>query len=804
MKKQLTILLMIVSVMFNYSVLVEQAYADTNVGGNISTDTTWTLVDSPYIVTDTVQVLENVKLTIEPGVVVKFNTSTGLNITGELIAIGTESQNIIFTSNQSTPQAGDWGNIIFNTSATGSNFDSNNNYINGSIIKYTKITYAGGWDGKPSINSIKSSLFIDNNIFEYNSGGAILVHNRSIITNNTIRNNGPSLTNPLDDYYAIKLFFNNIPSTEIKYSLINGNNITGNAGGIMLSNWTNVYVTNNTITNNRSGIFIGGTNLKIIKNIITNNYWHGVWYGASYTMSSSGNIIQYNNIKNNRTGIVLKDYDDSSNFVDITKNNIYNNINKDFTNKLSCNADINIPNNYWGTIDSVVIDTNIEDYYDYTDMWPLLGKVNYISFETTELNFTDVVTPTFPIITPTFTPTCTSWTYSDWSACQSDETKSRTITSSSPNDCFGGNPILTQSCEYTLPVCTSWTYSDWGTCTNGQQTRAITSSQPANCAGGNPILNQSCDSTPLCEENNWTSTLSPIICPSNGQQTKTWSKIGQCQEGISHPAEEAVSCNYQTSTCTDFTYSDWGSCSSSGAQSRTIFSSSPSGCVGGNSVLNQSCAVQSTTCASWTYSDWGSCANSWQTRTIASSSPSNCINGNPVLSQSCQNETNNEDDAETVTEPEAENTTQSEPEASESNSEETSTTISDGDIIQCQNSSNPSAVYIVKIIGDTKYIRHIVSLDIFNYYTHLKWGNLKQIDSLGDYSLSGWVRYNTGPNGMAGPNDKVYEINGDQTRHWINMTAEDFLSHGGSEPAIFNINQGELNLYTTGADVMAL
>ncbi|MCK4799565.1 hypothetical protein KAS31_01150, partial [Candidatus Parcubacteria bacterium] len=130
--------------------------------------------------------------------------------------------------------------------------------------------------------------------------------------------------------------------------------------------------------------------------------------------------------------------------------------------------------------------------------------------------------------------------------------------------------------------------------------------------------------------------------------------------------------------------------------------------------------------------------------------------------------------------------------------------VIDGDIIQCQSSSNPFAVYIVKTVGDTKYIRHIVSLEIFNYYEHLKWENLKQVDSLNNYSLSGWVRYNTGENGTAGPADKVYEINGDQSKHWINMTAEDFLLHGGSDAAIYSVNQGELNLYTTGPDVMSL
>ena len=133
-----------------------------------------------------------------------------------------------------------------------------------------------------------------------------------------------------------------------------------------------------------------------------------------------------------------------------------------------------------------------------------------------------------------------------------------------------------------------------------------------------------------------------------------------------------------------------------------------------------------------------------------------------------------------------------------------SSEIMDGDIIQCQNSDNPFAVYIVKVVGDTKYIRHIVSLEIFNYYTHLKWENLKQVDSLDNYSLSGWARVNTGSNGTPGPTDKVYEINSDQSKHWINMTAEQFLQHGGSDAAIYSVNQGEMNLYTTGPDVMSL
>lgn len=40
-------------------------------------------------------------------------------------------------------------------------------------------------------------------------------------------------------------------------------------------------------------------------------------------------------------------------------------------------------------------------------------------------------------------------------------------------------------------------------------------------------------------------------------------------------------------------------------------------------------------CTSWTYSDWSSCSGSQQTRTVISSSPSGCVGGSPVLNQIC-------------------------------------------------------------------------------------------------------------------------------------------------------------------------
>ncbi len=45
-------------------------------------------------------------------------------------------------------------------------------------------------------------------------------------------------------------------------------------------------------------------------------------------------------------------------------------------------------------------------------------------------------------------PTCTSFTYSSWGACQSNNKQNRTIVSSLPGGCVGGVPIVEQGCSY--------------------------------------------------------------------------------------------------------------------------------------------------------------------------------------------------------------------------------------------------------------------------------------------------------------------------------------------------------------------
>jgi hypothetical protein len=120
-------------------------------GGDVTANLTLTKACSPYTITDTIIVYGNAVLTIEAGVTLSFAADNGLSVgdatAGELVAVGTAQDPIVFTSAAPTPAAGDWMNISFG-----------DNTMAGTQIAYARLDYCGsGSDGCIIGSDVKAS-----------------------------------------------------------------------------------------------------------------------------------------------------------------------------------------------------------------------------------------------------------------------------------------------------------------------------------------------------------------------------------------------------------------------------------------------------------------------------------------------------------------------------------------------------------------------------------------------------------------------------------------------------------------------
>jgi parallel beta-helix repeat protein len=289
----------------------QTAQAATSVGGPIITDTTWTLENSPYIVTASVVVSAGVTLTIQPGVTVKFDNGYSLQVNGGLIAQGTALQPIAFTSNQASPAPDDWGGILFTGTAIPTTVDADGNYLSGSILKYCSVKY-GGQNVDAAITA--HSLLIDHCTVENNEAQGIdnsgIAGEPSWTTNNTIRYNTP-LFHP---YYGLI----------VSDGMVIGNTISDNSRqGAYIG--SNVLVQNNTVTQNGlDGISVkqASSGIDILSNAISSNGGRGI----AITYSGQNITIRENNITRNLGGIYIGGYPVSSSNILISHNDILYNM----------------------------------------------------------------------------------------------------------------------------------------------------------------------------------------------------------------------------------------------------------------------------------------------------------------------------------------------------------------------------------------------------------------------------------------------------------------------------------------------
>ncbi|MBI2304051.1 MAG: PKD domain-containing protein [Chloroflexi bacterium] len=309
------------------SVGYQEASAPPQPQLTIGSDTIWTLVGSPYVITENVTVSAGVTLTVEAGVVVKFNDGIYMQVDGTLIARGTASQPITFTSSRITPTAGSWAYIEFTDSSVDASFDGSGNYVGGSILQYAVVEYAGS-SGSGAVWLVSAAPFIDRSTIRNNSLSGIYASNSSglKITGNTISGNtasynggGISAGSGTATISGNTISGNTASSSGGGISAvastvtISGNTISGNAagngGGIYAYHGSKAIISGNTISGNTAsnggGIIATQSTVTITINTIsgnTANYGGGGIYATLSTSTISGNTI-YSNTASNGGGI---------------------------------------------------------------------------------------------------------------------------------------------------------------------------------------------------------------------------------------------------------------------------------------------------------------------------------------------------------------------------------------------------------------------------------------------------------------------------------------------------------------------
>ena len=256
------------------------------VSGTLSATTTWTS-GNVYHVTSNLTVPDGITLRIEPGTVVKLNEFMYIEVDGVLIADGTASEQIVFTSVWDDTYGGDTGD-------------------GGYPWRYLRLDV--GSDG-----SLLDHVLIRNggrhypNNYSPNDNDMVLMHSNSVISNSTIEHGDPSsdeygvsmsagelrdsvITNNGSGVYAdgtATLTGNTIRDSVYGVYLngegtVEGNTISGSTYGIYLTSTGSPTVTGNTIMGSSSwGIYMSGAGTPIITgNVVTGNAY-GMHQGPS-------------------------------------------------------------------------------------------------------------------------------------------------------------------------------------------------------------------------------------------------------------------------------------------------------------------------------------------------------------------------------------------------------------------------------------------------------------------------------------------------------------------------------------------
>jgi pimeloyl-ACP methyl ester carboxylesterase len=180
------------------------AHADTVVTGSINADTEWSPVNGVYIISGQVTVPIGVTLTIDPGTIVKTRQGSGpalgLDIFGSLVAQGGVANQIYFTSYTDDSVGGDT-NGDSTTSVPQANGWAGISFETGSSgsLSQASVRYAGGFDPatpnrSSGIINFGGALNIDSSIFNQDGNAGILQKDGTLtLTNSTVSQNATGI-----------------------------------------------------------------------------------------------------------------------------------------------------------------------------------------------------------------------------------------------------------------------------------------------------------------------------------------------------------------------------------------------------------------------------------------------------------------------------------------------------------------------------------------------------------------------------------------------------------------------------------
>lgn len=323
-----------------------------NLGKSVETlsqNATWNKSISPRFVESDLIVPAGLRLTISPGVEVLFQKGASLIIEGEIVALGSAAEPIVFTSADSTPSPGDWGNIRFVTADTTLSYDEAGKYLKGSRLNYCIIEYGG----KPAQGT--SSEFL---------GGAVHCRKSSpYLQNLTIRHNR--------SLQGGGVYCHEFASPYITNCLILENEAEETGGGMALFFYSNAVIKDNVIQGNRSGEHGGGiyfsfSSPQIIGNVIENNVAgeQGGGIYASNTVTRATSRVRRNVLLSNRAKYKADNIYVTAKIQTVFQENCLFALGGFDVYLGPLEADLDLRGNYFGPLGRGDLESRIYDRYD--------------------------------------------------------------------------------------------------------------------------------------------------------------------------------------------------------------------------------------------------------------------------------------------------------------------------------------------------------------------------------------------------------------------------------------------------------